>query len=48
MIFHLTYSKPVLLIGNGVRSANAVNMVYEFAEKCNIPILTTLNGVDLA
>ena len=48
MIFHSTYNKPVLLIGNGVRSANAVNMVYEFAEKSNIPILTTLNGVDLA
>lgn len=48
MIFHSIYNKPILLIGNGVRSANAVDMVYEFAEKCNIPILTTLNGVDLA
>ena len=48
MIFHSIYSKPILLIGNGVRSANAVDMVYEFAKKSNIPILTTLNGVDLA
>ena len=48
MIFHSTYSKPVLLVGNGVRSANAVDMVHEFARKTNIPVLTTMNGVDLA
>ena len=48
MIFHSTYSKPVLLVGNGVRSADAVDMVHEFADKTNIPVLTTLNGVDLA
>lgn len=47
MIFHSTYSKPVLLVGNGVRSANADKMVYEFAEKTHIPVLTTMNGVDL-
>ena len=48
MIFHSTYNKPVLLIGNGIRSANAVDLVYEFANKTNIPILTSMNGVDLA
>lgn len=48
MIFRSIYSKPVLLIGNGVRSAGAVEMVHEFAEKTNVPVLTTLNGVDLA
>lgn len=48
MIFHSTYNKPVLLVGNGVRSADAVDVVHEFADKTNIPILTTLNGVDLA
>ncbi len=48
LIFRSTYSKPILLIGNGVRSAGAVEMVHEFAEKTNIPILTTMNGVDLA
>lgn len=48
MIFHSTYNKPVLLIGNGIRSAGAVNVVHEFVEKTNIPVLTTLNGVDLA
>lgn len=36
------------MVGNGVRSADAVDMVHEFARKTNIPVLTTMNGVDLA
>lgn len=48
MIFHLTYSKPILLVGNGVRSAEAADIVRVFAKKTNIPVLTTMNGVDLA
>ena len=48
MIFRSTYSKPILLVGNGVRTAGAVDMVHIFAKKTNIPVLTTLNGVDLA
>ncbi len=48
MIFRSTYSKPILLAGNGVRSAGAVDLLHAFAEKTNIPILTTMNGVDLA
>lgn len=48
LIFRSIYSKPILLVGNGVRTANAVDMVHEFARKTNIPVLTTLNGVDLA
>ena len=50
LIFHSTYNKPILLVGNGVRSAGkeAVDMLHEFAKKTNIPILTTMNGVDLA
>lgn len=48
MIFRSTYNKPVLLIGNGVRTAGAVEMVHEFAHKTHIPVLTTMNGVDLA
>lgn len=48
MIFHSTYNKPILLVGNGVRTAGAVEMVHEFAKKTNIPVLTTMNGVDLA
>ncbi len=48
MIFQSKYKKPILLVGNGVRTANAVSMVHEFAKKTNIPLLTTMNGVDLA
>ena len=48
MIFRSIYSKPVLLVGNGVRTANAVGMVHEFAKRTDIPVLTTMNGVDLA
>ena len=48
MIFHLTSKKPVLLVGNGVRTAGAAEFVATFAEKNNIPIVTTMNAVDLA
>lgn len=48
LIFHSTYSKPILLLGNGVRLSGAIDMVHEFVKKTNIPVLTTLNGVDLA
>ena len=48
LIFHSIYNKPILLVGNGVRTAGAVDLVHEFARKTNIPILTTMNGVDIA
>lgn len=48
MIFRSTYSRPILLVGNGVRTSDAVSMLHEFATKTNIPVLTTMNGVDLA
>lgn len=48
MIFHSTFSKPILLLGNGTRTAGADELVYEFSQKTNIPVLTTMNGVDLA
>ena len=48
MIFHSTYNKPILLVGNGVRTAGAVELLHEFANKTNIPVLTTMNAVDLA
>ena len=48
MIFRSIYNKPVLLAGNGIRSADAVDMLHEFAKKTNIPVLTTMNAVDLA
>ncbi len=47
MIFHLTSKKPVLLVGNGARSADIQDLLYEFIEKTNIPVLTTMNTVDM-
>ncbi len=48
MIFLPKYKKPILLVGNGVRTAGAAKMVHEFVKKTSIPLLTTMNGVDLA
>ena len=48
MIFRSTYKKPILLVGNGVRSAGSADLVYQFAKKTQIPVLTTMNAVDLA
>lgn len=48
MIFHSTFKKPILLVGNGVRTGGAVELVHQFANKTCIPVLTTMNGVDLA
>lgn len=47
MIFHSTSKKPVLLAGNGARFAGAAELILEFAKKTNIPVLTTMNAVDL-
>lgn len=38
--------RPVILVGGGVRSANAVDEVEEFAKMLDIPVVTTLNGID--
>ena len=48
MIFKPNYKKPVLLAGNGARTADAVDMIHEFVKKTNIPLLTTMNAVDIA
>lgn len=48
MIFHTTSKRPVLLVGNGARAAGAAELIVEFAKKTNIPVLTTMNAVDLA
>ncbi|MFA6549088.1 MAG: biosynthetic-type acetolactate synthase large subunit [Candidatus Margulisiibacteriota bacterium] len=37
--------KPVIYAGGGVISANADKELKEFAEKCNIPVTTTLMGL---
>ena len=47
MIFRTTSKKPVLLIGNGAREAGAADEIHRFAEKNHIPILTSLNAVDM-
>lgn len=47
MIFHTTSRKPVLLVGNGARSAGAAELICEFTKKTHIPVLTTMNAVDL-
>ncbi len=48
MIFHTTSRKPVLLVGNGARSAGADKLIVEFCKKTKIPVLTTMNAVDMA
>jgi thiamine pyrophosphate-dependent acetolactate synthase large subunit-like protein len=48
LIFRSTYNRPVLLVGNGARAAGASGLIYEFSDKTHIPVLTTMNGVDLA
>jgi len=47
LIFHLTSKKPVLVIGNGARSAGTSELIYRFIEKTHIPVLTTMNTVDM-
>lgn len=47
MIFHTTYRKPVLIVGNGARSAGISELIYEFIIKTHIPVLTTMNTVDM-
>lgn len=37
-----------MIAGNGARTADAVDMIHEFVRKTNIPLLTTMNGVDIA
>ena len=47
MIFHSIYNKPILIVGNGVRSADAQSLLLQFIEKTDIPVLTSMNAVDL-
>ena len=39
--------RPALMVGNGVRLANAVNELEELYDILRIPVLTTWNGIDL-
>lgn len=47
MIFHSISKKPVLIVGNGVRTAGTLDLVYRVIEKTHIPVLTTMNAVDM-
>ena len=47
MIFHTTSKKPVLLIGNGARESGALDSIYKLMDKTHIPVLTSLNTVDM-
>lgn len=39
--------RPVILAGNGIRLAKAVNTFKKFIKKVNIPVVTTYLGIDL-
>jgi len=39
-------SRPVILAGGGIRTANATRDLYEFAHNNNIPIVSSLMGID--
>jgi len=47
LIFHSTSKKPVLLVGNGARESGAIDLIYQLIEKTDIPVLTSLNAVDM-
>lgn len=38
---------PLILAGRGVCASSSEQLLLEFAEKCNIPIITTLLGLDV-
>lgn len=48
MTFLSTCKRPVLLAGMGARSAGAVEALHRLQDKCHVPILTTMNAVDIA
>jgi len=47
LIFHLTSKKPIVIAGNGVRESGSEKLLREFYKKTDIPVLTTMNAVDL-
>lgn len=38
--------RPVICVGGGVRSGNAIEELETFVEKCKIPVVCTLMGID--
>ena len=47
MIFRSISRKPVVIVGNGVREAGAAEALHALYSKTRIPVLTTMNAVDL-
>ena len=47
MIFRSTSKKPIVIVGNGCREAGAAEVLHAFYKKTKIPVLTTMNAVDL-
>ena len=47
MIFRSTSRKPIVIAGNGVRESGAMEELHAFYKKTGIPVLTTMNAVDL-
>lgn len=47
MIFRSTSRRPIVIAGNGVREAGATGILREFYRKTRIPVITTMNAVDL-
>ncbi len=39
--------RPVIVAGNGIRSGKAVSQLRELVEKHDIPVLTSISGIDL-
>lgn len=39
--------RPILMAGNGIRMANAIEDFHELIHSLNIPVVTTWNGIDL-
>jgi acetolactate synthase I/II/III large subunit len=40
-------TKPLIIIGNGVRLSNGLKELYKFLETTNIPVITSTNGNDI-
>lgn len=47
MIFRSISKRPILIVGNGTRVAGAAEVLHAFYKKTKIPVLTTMNAVDL-
>lgn len=47
MIFRSTSRKPIVIVGNGCRGNGAQDALHTLYERTKIPVLTTMNAVDL-